>query len=162
MKKLLFIFSVATILSCNSISDNAISYNNTLLEHQQTIASKMESYLGRLKDTLYNDHLDAFKETILIDIKKSDSILNVLEDFNGNSSFKESAISVLNAYAYGINYEYEAIADYQRLPFSQKTSQKRLEAEQHAIHADEKITKAEDNFILKQQVFAKENNFSLD
>ena len=162
MKNLLFIISIFSIISCNSLTDKAIDYNNKLLEEYISISDEMKAYLDVIRDTAHSTSSIQQKTKLLEQIEQSISTVNKIGDFNGNNSFNKSVISVLNAYSKGIKTEYNAIALYQELPSSEKTSQKKWEAEQHVIHADEEITKAEDYFILKQKEFAKENNFNLD
>jgi hypothetical protein len=162
MRKLLFIICISIFISCNSQLDKAIEYNNTLLKEQQWIGSEIKSYLNIIKDTSQIWKLDEVKKQLLIDIEKSITEVEKISDFNGNLEFKESVISVLNAYSEGVKTEYDAIAIYQLLPTSEKTQDKKWQAEQHAIHADENISKKEDHFILMQQKFAKKNNIDLD
>ena len=162
MKNLLFIISILSIISCNSVTNKAIIYNNKLLNEYVSISDEMNSYLDIIRDTSHSTSSIQQKRKLLEQIEQSISTLNTLGDFNGNISFNKSVVLVLNAYSEGIKNEYNAIALYQTIPDSEKTSQKRWEAEQHVIHADEEITKAEDYFILKQKEFAKENNFNLD
>ena len=162
MRRLFFIICASIFISCNSQLDKAIEYNNTLLKEQQWIGSEIKSYLDIIKDTSQSWRLQDVKKQLLIDIKKSITKVEKTSDFNGNIVFKESVISVLNAYFEGIKSEYDAIVTYQLLPTSKKTQDKKWQAEQYAIHADENISKKEDHFILMQQKFAKENSINLD
>ena len=162
MKKLFFIICVSISISCNSQLDKAIEYNNTLLKEQQWISSEIKSYLDIIKDTSQTERLEEAKRQLLIDIEESIIKVEKLTDFNGNFEFKRSVIAVLNTYHEGVKTDYDAIATYQLLPTSEKTQDKKWQAEQHAIYADEIISKKEDYFILMQQKFAKENNIDLD
>ncbi|MEZ7901576.1 MAG: hypothetical protein QMC21_06080 [Flavobacteriales bacterium] len=162
MKKLFFIICVSICISCNSQLDKAIEYNNTLLKEQQWISSEIKSYLDIIKDTSQTERLEEAKRQLLIDIEESIIKVEKLTDFNGNFEFKRSVIAVLNTYHEGVKTDYDAIATYQLLPTSEKTQDKKWQAEQHAIYADEIISKKEDYFILMQQKFAKENNIDLD
>tara|TARA_B110000967_G_scaffold118060_1_gene120829 strand:+ start:1765 stop:2253 length:489 start_codon:yes stop_codon:yes gene_type:complete len=162
MKKLFFIICVSICISCNSQLDKAIEYNNTLLKEQQWISSEIKSYLDIIKDTSQTERLEEAKRQLLIDIEESIIKVEKLTDFNGNFEFKRSVIAVLNTYHEGVKTDYDAIATYQLLPTSEKTQDKKWQAEQYAIYADEIISKKEDYFILMQQKFAKENNIDLD
>ena len=162
MKKLFFIICVSICISCNSQLDKAIEYNNTLLKEQQWISSEIKSYLDIIKDTSQTERLEEAKRQLLIDIEESIIKVEKLTDFNGNFEFKRSVIAVLNTYHEGVKTDYDAIATYQLLPTSEKTQDKKWQAEQHTIYADEIISKKEDYFILMQQKFAKENNIDLD
>jgi hypothetical protein len=162
MRTLFFIICASIFISCNSQLDKAIEYNNTLLKEQQWIGSEIKSYLNTIKDTSQTWRLNEVKKQLLVDIEKSITEVEKISDFNGNLEFKESVISVLDAYCEGVKTEYNAIVTYLLLPTSKKTKDKKWQAEQHAIHADEDISKKEDHFILMQQKFAKKNNIDLD
>lgn len=162
MRKLVFIICVSICISCSSQLDEAIEYNNTLLKEQQWISSEIRSYLDIIKDTSKTTRLEEVKKQLLIEIKESIVEIEKLADFNGNIEFKESVISVLNSYREGVKTDYNAIVTYQLLPVLEKTEDKKWQAEEHAFHGDENISKKEDYFILMQQQFAKENNINLD
>lgn len=162
MKNLIYLVSLLLILSCNSNTDKAIIYNNTLLKEQQKIGLEIKSYLDIVKDTVASENQILLKEKLLSNIKTSLTVIDKLKNFDGNTDFKESVKAVLNEYYKGINTEYDAIVKYNKLPHSEKTPEKKWQAEQHAIHADEIITKAEDHFILMQKEFAEKHNIKLD
>lgn len=162
MKNLLIFISVLFFISCNSKAKQATLYNNDLLKQEQYIADEMEVYLGKLKDSSQTDSLVGLQKELLTKIEESIQSVERIKDFNGNVVFKQSVVAVLKAYYDGVKFEYEKVADYQRLPLSEKSLEKKQQAENYAIQADEKIGEAEDYFILMQQQFAKENNFELD
>ena len=162
MKNLLFSLSLVVLFSCQSQTNKAIDYNNTLLEHHLFIANEMEQYLENLMDTSQTYKLDVMKEEVLNEIDKRIDSITKMEDFNGNSTFKNSVIAVFKAYAHGVKYDYEQVVDFEKLPNSEKTEEKKRQAEISAMLANQDISKAEDYFIQCQQEFAKENNFELD
>ncbi|MGB1040680.1 MAG: LIC11966 family surface protein [Flavobacteriales bacterium] len=164
-KTILIITSTLLLFSCGIFQQNkAVEYNNSLIIEQEKVADKMNSFIEMATsgDSLSETEVLTKRKEIIDFINNSMKKVEDIGDFENSSFFKESILNVMNVYKEGIENEYTKMAKYTVLPIEEQTPDKYIETMKLAYTADSLISKAENEFIEAQIVFANEQNLELE
>ena len=162
-----FIFILTTLLllsSCGIIDkNNAIDYNNSLVEEQELVADKINEFIDLINesDSLNAEMVATKRKEVLNFIDVSIEKINNIGGYNGSEKFKESIIDVMNSYRNGVQNEYTTLAKFHTLPLEEQTTEGYFETLGIAYIADSLISIAEGDFMEAQEVFAAENELEL-
>ena len=140
------------IVSCKPSKEDAMKYNNTIIEQQilvvssnDTVASSMGSEVVKLEIAITNFNAQ---------VTKSIDAVTKMDDFNKEATFKNAALTLFNGFKAVGETEYKEI-----LRLVKISNEKKTEADDEKMMAtmkkiDDKLQKELEIFIKAQNDFA--------
>lgn len=163
MKPVILLIAIVFTFATGAFSQNfteASKYNDYIVELQNKIGYKMLEFNERMGEedatlesvTPYHTALLQTTKDVIADLKK-------MPAFEGNTSFRNSAIDLFNFYLKTIEVDYKEMME---LIFAERIDDASLERLNQIL---EQITEEEavydENFAREQQAFADKYNFDL-
>ncbi len=163
MKLSLFIpLSLLLVLfnSCDlNKQQNALDYNNTIVDEQMKIMEKFITFIEL--DTEDMDEMDAARQEIVKQCKISIDVVEKLPAFDGDASFRDTALRLFRFYQQSSEVAYKEMIDILR-----KGELMTEEDEERLVTINEEVTKDEAELDAQlsqaQEVFSKKYNFQLE
>jgi hypothetical protein len=155
------LFVSAILVSCGPTTDNAIAYNDALVNQQKKVLQK-ESVLIEIISKNKPDKLDSSYNDLLTQIKESIDVVKKMEAFDGKTDMKDAVLNVLEAYKDAAENDYSEMINLAKTPdtlYTQETDNKVIDLSKKI---DDKLNTAVDTFIAKQKEFAEKYKFELN
>lgn len=159
--KSIFAFSIVllTILSCNSFT-SPISYNDTIIKPQLEVVSKLDSIFQ--DENVSVEKIKKHRLELVSIVEDAMTNVKSLEDYKGNTSFKESGMK----YLAHLNLIYNKTANIDSLIYnfnSVDRIEKMSEKDYNFMEAElKKYLELENNLLDEQKKFAQQFNMKLD
>jgi len=154
------LFVSAILVSCGPTTDDAIKYNDALVDQQKKVLQK-ESALIEVISKNTPDKLESSYNDLLNQIKESAEIVQKMEAFDGKTDMKDAVLKVFEAYKNAAENDYIEMINLAKTPdalYTQETDDKVIDLSKKI---DDKLNKAVDAFIVKQKEFAEKYKFEL-
>lgn len=162
MKKIL-LFILFAILFLNSCNRNLIKpevYNDSLVVHQIRVVEKAD----KLKDA-FNSYMEKEMqyrfEELSNQIKTSISDVNLIAPYNGDETYKNATLDMLNGYKNLLNKEYKAAEKILAQPDSLYSDGDEARLEMIYKQIDMLGSQYNANFKSAQETFSKNNKFTI-
>jgi len=163
MKKTLIVLSLIAIFisACDSRSEKAADYNDTLIDHQISIIQAFD----RL-DSSFSEYdageMDYSYLMLEAEIKTGLRVLDTLGGFKSDTILSSSALELFEFYEKVADTEYVQLMELLNIPDSLYTSENQSEA--FNIHAtiNNQFKEAHRNFIAAQKQFGKKFNVEFE
>ncbi len=153
---MLSIFFVA----CSNLTDEAIKYNDLIIEKQQKIVSLFNKLDSSFADTISKSYIQNF-EILKKEIESQLKFIDSINSFNNSNEYKNKYKNLLQAYKNVLLNEYQMIVEWNSLPYEQFTKEISDKFYQTYENANKNIEKAVNKFIEFQKSFANEYKFNL-
>ena len=157
---LLIISSLLCLVSCGPTSDEAVKYNDKLVELQSGIFEKENDLADAMSKNLSNKLKPAY-DSLCLEVKKSNEEAKKIEAFDGTTELRDAAIKIFEAYTVVIEKDYPEIIKYYQIPDSLYTQ----ETDDKIISLSEKIDSLLDKpiaaFSARQKEFSEKYKFDL-
>ncbi|NTW32368.1 MAG: hypothetical protein HGB12_07055 [Bacteroidetes bacterium] len=163
MKKIIFfisLFIVAGLISCGPYSDDAVKYNDELVE-QQTKVFEKESILIDAINKNMPEKLDTALNSLVDQVKESTEATEKIKEFEGGTELKDAALKVLSTYKGVIQKEYIEMIKIAKTPDSLYTQEDDNKIIDISKKIDDKLNQIIESFIKKQKEFSNKNKFEL-
>lgn len=138
--------------------NNAIEYNDYIINQQNLIVERIDAYISNISDGDKNSTLVSLKELIKT-IDQSLINLKNIGPYESNSAFRDAAIDLFEFYKSVAMNEYNEIVDIRFKEELTDEDYNRLQEIVDQISAKEKLV--DDKFINSQKAFANEFGFIL-
>ena len=152
---------VGILSSCGPTRDQAVDYNDKIINEQIAIFEKME----QLIDTYENyqpDLMDAAYEKTLTQINQSIKNIEALPEFDGSTTFRDAGVTLFKLYKSVLENEHKQIIKLLKLPDSQYGDAEVKQTGDLSDAADEKINQGISNLDLIQSEFAMKYDFEIE
>ncbi len=164
MRNLLFTVSFALALfisSCAPSSEQAASYNDTIISEQILIIEKIDSLTESFNDYEIPDLMEKSLNAAKQQIDKSIANVNKLPKFDNTEDYKITTLELFNVYKAVVENEFSEMVKLYKIPDAEFKDEYHLQFEEFQNEAHNKMDKAEAKFSAYQSEFAKKYNLIL-
>lgn len=158
---LLIILFFPLIMSCQPGTEEAIKYNDVIIEQQNLVNEKFsalissyDSYVPEDMSTAYTNALDQLNMSI--------EYVKQLKGFEEDAYFKESALVYFNTYKDALENEHKRIIELYNLPDDDYNAEQVKELEKLRNQGSKKTDKAIDDMLTVQEKFAKKYHIEFE
>lgn len=159
-KLTLIIISIFFFTSCSDISENAIKYNDQIINQQQKIVFLFNKLDSSFADTI-NHSYKMIHQELLKEIENQIKSIDSIPSFDNKNLFKQEYKTLLTVYHDVVKNDYSKMIDLYLLPDSLYTQNIKDDFLQTNKIANEKLQQALNKFIEFQKQFATEYKFNL-
>lgn len=112
----MFAIVAMVVTSCGPTKEEAIAYNDKIIGEQVAIIDKIDKLYDAMKN--YTDHegLDRAHAAALKQIETSSGNVSKMEEFDGDTEFRDAALKLFAAYQSLLQNEMKKMVDYSKLP----------------------------------------------
>jgi hypothetical protein len=160
MHSLIFV-SLFLLYSCKPSKEDAIKYNDQIIDEQTALNLKIEALNKSFKKWSSADSLDICWVNALDQAEKSLKKLDEMKDFHGNSDLRIGAINLFKVYKAVISTEFKEMVRIYKMPDEFYTKEQELKWSNLSDDAFNKMDKAISEMSNIQQKFAKEFGFEV-
>jgi AAA15 family ATPase/GTPase len=151
---------MAMFISCGPTSDDAIKYNDSLVNLQSKVFEK-ESALIDAMDKNTTDKIDPLYKDLLTQIDKASDTLEKIGKFGDKTDMKDAVMKVLATYKSVATNEYPEIIRIAKMPdslYSPEEENKRIDLSKKI---DDELDKVVNDFLEVQKGFSVKYKFEL-
>jgi hypothetical protein len=159
---LIAIFVVFSLVSCKPSKEEAVKYNDKIIDEQVAITQKIEALNKSFKTWNNADTMDLCWVNALDQTEKSLKKVSEMEKFHGNSQLRDGAIALFKVYRSVINVEFREMVGIYKMPDELYGKDQELKWTNLSDEAFNKLDKAIGEMSKVQQSFAKEFGFQID
>ncbi len=161
LNSLVIVLILSFIFACNSLTDEAINYNDAIISKQQTIVNLFNSLDSSFSDTIHKTFVTHYEKLKTEIEQQLNTIDTAIKPFNGSDDFKNAYKELLKSYNEVVNNEYKQLVDWYSLPDSLFTEDVLAEFRKTYQLANEKLEQALNRFREFQKQFASTYKFNL-
>jgi len=165
MKKNLFyvlaLFVVAFITSCGPTMEDAINYNDQIIDEELAIIDKinvLETEFSTYEPSKIEPALDA----ALLQVTNSIEIVEALDNFDGSSEFKNQTLEFFRMFKKQLEEDYAEMLEIYKLPSDQYTSVEEKRYNEIVKKIDDEYQPQFKEFTGTQDAFATKYGFTLN
>jgi len=164
--KISFILStlicVMFFVSCGPTKDDAIKYNDKIINAQRKVVDKENDLLRYIKSgSIKNAMLDEKYDSLAKQLKESTEAVNTIDAFDGKTDFKDATLKFFSVYKSVVDKEYKDWMTNLKTP-EDMVDQKVLDEEKYLVATiNEKLDNAHSEFKLAQNNFAVKYKFEI-
>ena len=162
MNKFLFILSLVfiTLSSCNRNNVKPEVYNDSLVVHQIRVVEKADKLQDAFDSYVEKEMLFRHKD-LENQIKNSIGAIEVMASYNGDDTYKNAALEMLNGYKNLLNKEYKAAEKILEQPDSLYSDGDEARLEMLYKQIDMLSLKYNSDFKKAQETFSKEYKITI-
>jgi len=164
MKKIISVFSLlfamTLLISCGPTSNDAIKYNDSLVDLQSKIFEKESALIDAISKNT-SDKIDPLYKDLLTQIDKAKDTLEKIGSFDGKTEMKDAVMKVFSTYKGVATNEYPEIIKLAKMPdslYTQDDDNKKIDLSKKI---DDELDKAVNDFLEIQKSFAVKYKFEL-
>ncbi len=164
MKRSFYYFLILSnllLISCSPSKEEAIKYNDSMIEEQLKIVSLFDS-LNYCLDSNISQQLLPIQKKLSNQIEESLKKINKIEEFDKNSNYKKNIEALFNVYKDITNNEYYKIINIYILPDSLYSNEEEVKLNIFWNEAFKKVQNQLVEFNKVQVDFSKKYNFKLE
>jgi len=154
------LFISAILVSCGPTSNDAIKYNDELVNQQTKVFEKETVLIDAISKNM-PDKLEGLYSDLKKQVDESISAVEKMDAFDGKTDFKDAAMKVFNTYKDVTANEYNDMIKYSKIPDSLYTQEDDDKVIELSKKIDDKLNKSVDDFIQIQKSFAGKYKFEL-
>lgn len=156
----IIIISAFFLLACSNITENAIKYNDQIINQQQKIVSLFNKLDSSFADTI-NHSFKIIQQELLKEIEYQLKSIDSIPNFDNKDQFKREYKTLLITYHDVVKNDYSKMINLYTLPDSLYTQNVENDFIETNKIANEKLQQALKKFIKFQKQFANEYKFNL-
>ena len=166
MKKIFsFILSLMFVsvimVSCGPTTDDAVKYNDKLVEQQTKVFDKESALIEAISKNM-PDKLDVLLSDLSKQVDSSTAAVNSMQGFDGKTELKDAALKVFSTYKEVTEKDYKDMIKFAKTPDSLYTQEDDNKLIESSKKIDDKLNKCIDDFVLLQTKFAEKYKFELN
>lgn len=146
------------LVSCGPTSEEAVIYNNKIVEQQAGIYEK-ETALTEAIGKNFPGKFSVLHASMIKQIDSAIVIVKKMKSFDGKTDMKDAALKLLAAYKDVAENEYSELIKYARVPDSIYTQQDDDKVMEMSKKIFAKLNKSEEDFFMVQKTFAEKYKF---
>ena len=150
----------AFLVSCGPTVEQAIKYNDDIIDKNDVITTKLEELIGTY-DKFIPEEMDKAYSEALAKTQEGVDFATKLQAFDDDASFKDGAIELFNAYKSVLEVEHKRIIELLKLDESDYGEEEVAEFDELIESANEKVDLALDKLILVQEKFSERHQFDI-
>jgi hypothetical protein len=159
--KLWFLILISLLLfSCGHSKDEAIKFNNAILEQQTKVFDKENAIFDALNKNK-PDNLDFLCADLTNQVDTAIVSVNKLVSFDSETGLKESTLNILKTYKEVLAGDYKDLIEYAKMPDSLYTQEVNDKFIGLSKKISDKLNIPVNAFIEKQKKFAEKYKFEL-
>ena len=152
---------VSTIMdSCRPSTNDAIKYNDELVNQQNKVYEKESALLDAISKNIPNK-LDSLFTDLSKIIDESNKAVGNMDAFDGKTEMKDAVLKIFAAYKEVSANEYKEMITYSKIPDSLYTPGDDDKVLELSKKIDDKINKTIEEFVELQKKFASKYKFEL-
>ena len=166
MKKLfslsMLAFTLLFATSCGPTTDEAIAYNDKIIDEQVAIIDKINTLEKSMETWENHSGMDQAYVATVKQLEESTAVVSAMEDFDGSSEFKDGALKLFGIYKAVLEKEYKEMIALYKLPDDQFSSE--VEDKWAGIH-DQAFKKMDDGLNelrTIQEKFSEKYKFEIE
>jgi len=155
-----FLFLVIFIVSCGHSRDEAIKFNNAIVEQQTIVFDKENAIFEALNKNL-PDSLDFLYADLANQVDTAIAAVNKIETFDAETGLKDATLNILTTYQEVLKSDYKDLIECAKMPdslYTQEINDKFIGLSKKIY---DKLNKPVNVFIEKQKKFAAKYKFEL-
>ncbi|MGQ9847029.1 MAG: LIC11966 family surface protein [Bacteroidales bacterium] len=156
----IIIISAFLLFACTNISENAIKYNDQIINLQHKIVRLFNKLDSSFADTI-NHSFKIIHQELLQEIESQLKSIDSIPNFDNKDRFKQEYKTLLTVYYDVVKNDYSKMINLYLLPDSLYTQNVKDDFLQTNKIANEKLQHALNKFIEAQKQFAIEYKFNL-
>jgi hypothetical protein len=159
---LLFALIVIAATSCGPTKDQAIAYNDKIINEQVAIYDKLNVLYDALKN--YTDHagMDKAYLSALKQVDSSTEVVSKLDKFGGSSEFRDIALKLFATYKSVLQNELKKMIDISKLTDEMYNTDMEDQYNNLADVSDKKMDEALKELDSIQKEFANKYKFEIE
>jgi hypothetical protein len=166
MKKTITIilFSIIAIVvtSCGPTKEEAISYNDKIINEQVAIFEKIDKVYEALKDYKNQTGMDYAYNEALKQVETGNEIVSKTDKFDGNSELRDGALKLFATYKSVLQNEIKRMIEIIKLPDNLYTTDMEAEFNKLSDASLKTLNQSEKEFIELQKTFATKYKFEIE
>lgn len=166
MKKIasigLFAVIMFSMISCGPTSEQAIAYNDKIIDQQVAIINKVDALNTSFKTWENKAGMDKAWTEAVKQVETSTTEVTAMDAFDKNSDFKEAALKLFGIYKEVLNNEYKEMLALYKLPNDLFTKEQEERWGKLSEQAFEKMDKALNELKPVQAQFAEKYKFEIN
>ena len=148
--------------SCTPSKEDAMNYNDKIINEQNKIIESEKVLIIAIKDTLIKESaLEPLLKNLSNQIIESKKTIEGMDKFNRKTDFKDAALKFLNAYSDVVDNQYTAWLKILKIPDDQLTEDVANQEDKLVNTINTKLNNANDEFVIVQKEFAAKYKFKL-
>jgi len=156
----LLFLSTIFLIACGPTKEQAIDYNDKIIAQDDSISAKIEKLVATY-DKFVPAEMDKAYSDAMSEAQKGIDFANKLKPFDNDSSFKNGALELFNAYKSVLEVQHKKIITLLKLPESQYGDAQVAEFEKLIEEANSKMDVEIDKLIAIQDKFAETHQFEI-
>jgi hypothetical protein len=158
----LFAIFAMVLTSCGLAKEEAISYNDNIINEQVAIIDKIDKLYDALKDYTNHYGMDYAYSEALKQVETGTGIVSKMDKFDGNAEFRDEALKLFGTYKSVLQNELQRMADISKLSNDSFTTDAEAEFNKLNDISVKKLDEAEKEFAEFQKNFANKYNFEIE
>ena len=118
---LLFCIMIIMFTSCTPSKEDAIKYNDLIIDQQTLIVEKINNLYEAMNDFEHPEKIEEAYQNALKQIDKGSESVSKMENFGGKSDFREASIKLFVIYKSVVQNELKAMIDIVKKPTAEIT-----------------------------------------
>ena len=159
---LILIALLLGMFSCKPSKEEAIKYNDLIINQQISINRKIETLNKSFKNWEKSDSMDICRLNALEQVEQSIKLVSEMKDFHGNSNLRDEAISLFKIYKNIIGNEFKEMIMIYKLPLELYTKDQERKWNNLSDSAFSKMDIAISKMQEEQKKFAEEFKFEFE
>lgn len=152
---------VLSLFSCKPSKEEAIKYNDQIIDEQSAITQKIEALNKSFRTWNAADTMDMCWLNALDQTEKSLKKVTEMKDFHGDDDLRTGAVNLFKVYKAVISTEFKEMVRIYKMPDELYTKQQELRWSKLSDDAFNKMDKAITEMSKTQETFAKKFGFEV-
>lgn len=148
------------MVSCGPSTNEAIKYNDELVNQQNKVYEKESALLDAISKNM-PDKLDLLFSDLSKQIDESTKAIEKMDAFDGKTEMKNAVLKIFATYKEVMSNEYKKMIAYSKIPDSIYTPGDDDKVLELSKKIEDKINKAIEEFVDLQKKFASKYKFEL-
>lgn len=166
MKKTITVMLLGLIVlfavSCKPSTEDAINYNDKIIDQQVMIIEKINALYKALDDYTNHERMDRAYNDAVKQVELGTEEVTKLKDFGGSSEFKDGALKLFGIYKSVLSNEFKKMIEISKLPDDLYTTEKEAEWKKMDDDAFNKMDVGLNELKSIQKSFADEYKFDIE
>jgi hypothetical protein len=159
---MLFVIVATVLTSCGPTKEEAIAYNDKIINEQVNIIDKINALYDAMKNYEYHYGMDYAYAEALKQADKGTEVVGKLEKFGGSTEFRDEALKLFGTYKSIMQNEIKKMIDINKLTDDMYTEEAQAEFDKLADISSKKMEDGLQELNAVQQKFADKYKFEIE
>lgn len=159
---LLFCFMIVIFTSCAPSKEDAIKYNDLIIDQQTIIVDKINNLYESMNDFEHPEIMEEAYKNALDQIDKGTEAVSKMDNFDGKSEFREASLKLFAIYKSALQNEIKGMMEILKIPKTDITPEIESQFDNLNKQALEKMGNGLKEFQSIQYEFATKYKFKVN